>query len=271
MSTSPLSPDLTGDVLRYLGVEAGAPSIVHLDTLLTAYTRTVPWESAFRIAKRARTNDTADCPRWPNEFWRDAIDKGGGGTCFESNYAFFSLLRALGYEGYLTVNNMLPKIGCHTAIRLNIADRSWLADVGLPIYAALPIEANGITQRASPFHTYTVRPDGEHEYQIERDQHQKTNCFTLVDRAVAENDYRQATTDDYGANGLFLNRVIVNKIIDGRQWRFTSDERPLHFEVFEDGRRIDHIITGDVAEAVAQRFGMDAETLRAALDAVGVG
>ena len=116
--TAPLSPELTRAVLSYLGVPAAPPTLDLIDTIVTAYTRTVPWESAFRIAKRARTPDTADCPRWPDEFWTDALTRGGGGTCFESNYALFSLLRALGYEGYLTINNMGETVGCHAAIVL---------------------------------------------------------------------------------------------------------------------------------------------------------
>jgi arylamine N-acetyltransferase len=106
MSALPLSDDLTNAALAHLGVTAAPPTLSLLDTLLEAYTRTVPWESAFRIAKHARTGRTEDCPRWPKEFWRDAIEYGGGGTCFESNYAFYGLLRSLGYDGYLTVNNM---------------------------------------------------------------------------------------------------------------------------------------------------------------------
>jgi arylamine N-acetyltransferase len=94
---SPLSHSLTTAVLAYLNAPKAVPSLQHLEHLLDSYTRTVPWESAFRIVKRQKTVETGTCPRWPEEFWEDAMTRGGGGTCFESNLAFFSLLRALDF------------------------------------------------------------------------------------------------------------------------------------------------------------------------------
>ncbi len=277
MPTPPLSPNLTRAVLDFLGVGLEPSSLEYLDTLLTAYTRTVPWESAFRIVRRAHTSKTADCPRWPETFWSDAMERGGGGTCFESNYAFFSLLRALGYEGYLTVNNMrddggdyspdvaVPSIGCHSAIVLYIDGGCWLADVGLPVFAALPIVPAATTTRSSPFFEYTVRPDGEDRYQIERNPHPAPNCFTLINMPVADKPYRTRLTADYGEKGHFLNEVIVNKVVDGCLWRFCSSEQPLHLEEFIHGKRVDHVLNGDIAVQIAAHFGMDEETVRAAL------
>jgi arylamine N-acetyltransferase len=271
MSTPPLPPTLTRAVLAYLNVSAAPPTLALLDTLIAAYVRTVPWESAFRIAKRARTQNTADCPRWPETFWQDAIERGGGGTCFESNYAFFRLLLALGYDGYLTVNNMNANIGCHTAIVITIDGQSWLADVGLPLFIPIPLDPNAPTQRAGALATYHVRPDGESRYVIERNPHPSPYAFTLIDRPVGDEAYRAATTGDYGPGGLFLNRVIVNKVINEQLWRFNSAETPLRLEVFDGGERTEHMITGDVAQVVGEHFGMDVETLRAALAVVAHG
>jgi hypothetical protein len=263
--TAPLPPDLTRAVLAYLGVPSAPPTIALLDALIAAYTRTVPWESAFRIAKRARTPDTADCPRWPAEFWTDALTRGGGGTCFESNYALFSLLRALGYEGYLTINNMGETIGCHAAIVLRVSGERWLVDGGLPLYVPLPINPAAPTRRTSPFHAYTVRPGGEGRYQIERTKHPKPNCFTLIDASIPDAAYRATMTADYGADGFFLDRVIVYKVVAGQVWRFCAAETPLHLESFQDGQRTDHPLNGDVAEVVAEHFNMDVATVCAAL------
>lgn len=266
---SPLSPELKRAVLNYLEVEASSPTAAFVDHLLAAYTRKVPWESAFRIARRARITNLSDCPRWPDIFWREAIENGAGGTCFESNYAFFSLLQALGYEGYLTINNMGESIGCHTAIVLQIDGQSWLVDVGLPIYVALPINPDAVTRRESPYLAYSVIPDGARHYQIERHPHPNTNCFTLIDRPVSDEEYRVATTNDYGPEGLFLDKVIVNQVIDDLLWRFNSEEKPLRLESFQDGQRTDYPITGDVAETVARQFSMDVLTVRSALQLVG--
>lgn len=266
MTTQPLSTSLTEHVLAHLQVTPAAPSLSLLEALIAAYIRTVPWESAFRIAKRARTEQTADCPRWPLEFWQDNMALGGGGTCFESNYAFYSLLLALGYEGYLTINNMGDSIGCHTAIVLHLEGQKWLADVGIPLYAPLLINSDEPTTRATPFLNFAVVPDGNHRYQIERWPHPARNVFTLIDEPVPNTNYRAATTADYSTTGLFLDKVIINKIINEQPWRFNSAEQPWRLNCFMDGIRTDKEWAGNTATAVASHFHMDVDTVRQALE-----
>ncbi|MCB8945747.1 MAG: arylamine N-acetyltransferase [Ardenticatenaceae bacterium] len=265
MTTSPLSPALTAQVLAHLHMAPADPSLAHLEALIAACIRLVPWESAFRIAKRARTKETADCPRWPLEFWQDNMERGGGGTCFESNYAFYSLLLALGYDGYLTINNMGDKIGCHTAVVLHLDGQKWLADVGIPLYAPLLLDPHETTTRATPFLNFAVVPDGPQRYQIERWPHPARNVFTLIDEPVPDDRYRAATTADYGPNGLFLDKIVINKIINERPWRFNSSEQPWQLNSFMDGIRTDKAWDGEAATAVAAHFGMDTNTVRQAL------
>jgi|GEM_PF-2590268 len=147
---------VTNEILYFLQFQPEPPSITFLDDLLTAYTQHVPWESAFRIAKRAATPETASCPRWPAEFGKDAMERGGGGTCFESNYAFFWLLQKLGFDGYLTVNDRGESRSCHTAIVIRLGDRlgdtlgseRWLVDVGYPLYLAVPLRTEQTPHRS---------------------------------------------------------------------------------------------------------------------------
>lgn len=256
MSKTKLSNKQKLDILTHLGVEKTNPTQSFLEQLIAAYCRTVPWESVFRIVRRAETAETAQCPRWPEQFWQNAMVLGGGGTCFESNYAFFALLQSLGFDGYLTLNNMGDSIGCHTAIIIVLDGQKWLVDAGLPIYVPLPLSSRGIMHRSSPFLHYTIRPDGRSRYQIERRPHPKQIAFTLIDKPVDDATYQAATTADYGENGLFLDFVIVNKIINHQPWRFNMAERPWRLNRFEWGKRIDTEIEGDAAAAVAHHFGM---------------
>lgn len=265
----PLSSPFVDAVLSYLNVQAAQPDLSTLDRLVAAYTRNIPWESASRIARRAKVTRDEDCPRWPEEFWQLAMEKGTGGTCYESNYAFFSLLAALGYRGYLTINDMGELIGCHSAIIIYLDNDRWLVDVGLPLYAPLPMPAdNGVSSRATPFVIYTVRLLRPARYQIEREPHPRPICFTLIDDPVEDAAYRAITTGDYGENGQFLDHIIINKVIDERLWRFNSAETPYHLETFENGARRDALIEGDVPSAVASHFGMDETTLREAFHAL---
>ena len=130
----------------------------------------------------------------------------------------------------------------------------------------IPIDPAKQSVRPSTFHNYTLSPDGNHLYQVERDRHPSPNIYTLIDEPVGEGAYRQAATADFGENGFFLDRLIVNKIIGGRVWRFNSGEKPYHLESFGDGQRTDHPIEGDVADVVATHFGMDVQVVRTAFD-----
>ena len=260
MSTNKLDAPLAAEILSFLGITAAAPSLPVLEALLAAYYQTVPWESVFRIVQRADVGK----PRWPEQFWQEAMTHGSGGTCFESNYAFFALLQTLGYEGYLTLNNMGDSIDCHTAIVIVLDGRKWLVDVGLPIYALLPISSRGVIHRSSPFLHYTVRPDGRSTYQIERRPHPKQNAFTLIDEPVDDATYRAATAKDYGENGLFLEFVIINKVINQQAWRFNMAERPWALNRFEWGQKFDTVLGEDAVTDVAKHFGMETAVVQRA-------
>ena len=265
-----LAPGLHTAVLNQLGCSPDRPNLQFLQRLVAAYVRAVPWESAFRIVKKAAHEDLQACPRWPEEFWRDTLQRGGGGTCFESNFAFSALLHGLGYEGYLTINNMEESIGCHTAIIVLLEGQKWLVDAGFPLYAALPINPHTITQVDSPFQRYTVQPDKPNHYKVERRPHPSPYAFTLIDQPIGLSEYRRATTADYGPDGHFLQRVIVHKILDEQMWRFTSSEQPAQLTCFAGGQRFDTIIQGDLAMAVAAKFDIDVIVVRRALDLIAV-
>jgi hypothetical protein len=269
---SQLESALIPDVLRHLGVAAAPPSPGALDELMAAYTRRVPWESASRIVRRAQVDNTADCPRWPSIFWREALAHGTGGTCFESNYAFFALLRHLGYEGYLTINDMGATVGCHTAIIIRLEGARYLVDAGYPVHLPLRLpETSAPASRETPFHTYSLIPDGPRRCQVERDRHPQANCFTLIDTPVDLAAYQAATRADYGPNGLFLDRVIVSRVVAGRVWRFSGDGPPYHLESFADGDKTYYLLGMDpaaISEQVARKFELPPDLLRAALQLV---
>ena len=119
--TKPLTPSLCKRVLSCFGLSAcPPPTLETLQQLVTRYTRTVPWESASRIARRARQTESADCALLGEAFWESHFERGSGGTCYESNYAFFGLLRWLGFDGYSDDqrygrNGRLPQRDCRPA------------------------------------------------------------------------------------------------------------------------------------------------------------
>ncbi len=274
-SSPPTPADLTAFTLTapgrdaalvHLGRVRAKPDISTLVALVRSYTETVPWESASRIARRAARG--AIGPRWPGEFWREARTLGTGGTCFESNAAFVALLRALGYDCYLTINDMGRDIGVHTAVVVRIGTTKWLVDVGMPLYGPLPFSPAAPTTARAPFHTYTVTPEVRDSYTITRDRHPNPYCFTLRDQPIPDANYRTATAADYGPRGLFLDRVILLKVVGGRISRFDSAAAEPGLESFGNSGRTLQPLPDDPADALAAHFRTDAATIRAALAAV---
>ena len=269
--TEPPPLALRQRILRYLGL----PDTLNADhatlqLLIDRYTRLVPWESFSRLVRRARHSRDEDCAALGATFWENALNHGAGGTCFESNYAFFSLLLSLGYEGYLTINNMGNQIGCHTAIVIFLDGEKHLVDVGLPVYAVLPIRAGKTARAKSRFFGYTVEPLGDSRYDIWRDPHPDRNAFTLIDQPIVDPDYRLAAIADYQpGSGYFLDKVVINKVIDGNLWRFNSADPPPRIEVFADGQKHEIPLATDPANQLAAKFEADRDLIAEALAIVG--
>ncbi len=274
-ASPPLDGALATEVLRRFGwTDRPPPTEDTLRQLLHSYTRAVPWESASRIVRRAQYESRNDCPVFAEAFWRSALAQGTGGTCYESNYAFFSLLRWLGYDGYLTINDMGKSIGCHSAIIIWLDGSKHLVDVGLPLYAVLPLptpEAQMAQTIASPFFRYEVQAAEANRYKIFRRPHPRDLAFTLVDKAVADADYRAITAHDYRrAGGQFLDEIVMHKAIDDQLWRFNSDDPPWHLQEFIGGERRNHPLGEDAAGQLAATFEMDRVIVDGALGALGL-
>lgn len=266
---APLPERLTKRVLLHFGLPIDMPpDLSTLRLLLERYTRTAPWESASRIARRAAHTDSADCILLGEAFWESHLAQGTGGTCYESNYAFFALLGRVGFEGYLTINDMDSAIGCHSAIVVLLDGRKHLVDVGYPLHAILPLLEGQESTAESPFMRYTAKPLPERRFEIWRDVPRHERIFQLKDIAVGEAEYQATTLHDYRRDGgQFLNEVVIHRVIDDQLWRFNSDERPLRLQQFVAGQRHDHILGDDPAGEVAGKFGIAREVVAEAFRA----
>ena len=241
---APLPEGLTQRVLRRFGLpQSLPPNLNTLRLLLARYTRTVPWESASRIVRRSQHSEAEDCAVLGEAFWESHFQFGTGGTCYESNYAFFALLRRIGYDGYLTINDMGSAIGCHSAIVILLNGRKYLVDVGLPLYAILPLQEGLESTAESAFMRYTARPLTEGRCEIWRSVPRDEPVFQLSDKPIGEADYRATTLYDYRHDGgQFLNEVVIRKVLNDQLWRFNSNERPLRLQQFVAGARRDHTL-----------------------------
>lgn len=262
-----LSESLVLDILDYLGCSKQAPSLRYLNQLITAYIHKVPWESVSRIVKRHATLETEDCPRWPAEFWNSALLHGFGGTCYESSLAFYSLLTKLGFESYLTVNDMGESIGCHAAVVVLLEGEKYLVDVTIPVHAAVRINPQRTVRRRTAFLNFTIRPVQENKYEVERSHHPKRNAFTLIDIPVSLPDYHSIVVDDYQEEtGRFLKSVVMVKLVGDKTVRFFSDHKPPKLERFTRAGKQETVLEPErLPETLAGLFQMPKESISAAL------
>lgn len=250
------------NILKYLGCQVNEATLQDLNCLIHAYVRKVPWESVSRIIKRYSTVQTAECPRWPEEFWQDAMRYGFGGTCFESSLAFYCLLTSLGYEGYLTVNDMGESKACHAAIVIFLDMKKHLVDITIPVHAAVQFSPHKVTKQHTFFHNYTIQPVGDHTYHVERSNHPHPYAFTLIDKPIRITDYYASVENDYSQDGLFLKSVVMTKIIDGKAWRFFSDHTPYKLESFDRQGKTETILSPETwAQTLAEKFNMPEEKI----------
>ena len=263
-----ISNSLKTEILSYLGCNPKAPTLRYLNRLIHAYIRKVPWESVSRIIKRHTTPETRDCPRLPEEFWSNAMLYGFGGTCFESSQAFYSLLMALGYEGYLTVNDMSESRGCHAAIIILLHDQKFLVDITIPVHVAVHIAPQKIVRRRTILFDYKIRPIAENKYEVERSYRPSKNLFTLIDIPISLSDYLAIVEDDYTeANGRFLKSVVMVKVVNEQGQRFFSDQKPYKLESFDRAGRTEKLIEADVLPyTLAELFQIPEGSIQTALD-----
>lgn len=264
-----LNEAFVDDLLAFLKLRRRQPSVEYLDALIGSFIRKVPWESVFRIIKRNAMAATADCPRFPREVLSDAMKFGGGGTCFEINYAFFALLNVLGYEGYMTLNDMGDEQACHAAIVIFFNDQKYLVDVSVPFPRPYAFFPEATVYQYTPWLNFTIKPTGVNRYEITRAPHAHPTIFTFNDVPTSEEDFEAAIEADYLPTGYFLNRVVINKMLGERAWLFNSATQPYMLESFNhDGKHEIPLNPETLVESLAERYRMPAEKISAALSLV---
>lgn len=275
------------EILDFLQVKQASVDLDTLRALVQGYVHRIPWESTTRIVRRSETPQLADRPRWPAEFWQLAMSQGTGGTCFESNYAFWKLLESIGFQGYLTINDMGETHACHSAIVIDLrvddgangTHQRYLVDVGLPLYTPIPLDPAQTTSAESEYQRYSIQSldadsgTGPYRYQVERAPHPRPTAYTLIDTPVHEDTYLPAVTADYDQNGLFLDTVVIAKLVDGIMSRFSTHEKPYVLEFFVDGERTTRPLPSDLraaAQVIGAHFGMPSDVVEKSLRIIDI-
>jgi arylamine N-acetyltransferase len=256
---------MTEHILKHLKVDRSPPSLEYLQELMTAYCSTVPWESVSKIVKRDSCNNTRNCLRLENEFWTSAFQYGTGGTCYESNWAFFCLLQHLGFKGYLTINKIVDKSSVHSAIVIIMNDKKYIVDIGYPTYTPIPIIGEAVTAWDNFPVNYRCTPASSNEYIIDNFPHPRPYLYHLTDVPVNSKDYLKLARRDYGENGLFSNRIVLRKLINKVPTRFDSEDMPYNIHMLQNGEKVKNYVRDeDLVGRLSNHFVMDANMISAA-------
>ncbi len=271
-----LSDDEVGAALEFLEVERAAPSRQFLTRLQRAYKVRVPWETASRVVRASEVRELEERPRRPPEFWALAMEQGSGGTCFESNYAFWALLQGLGFEVALHVNDMPQDqlIACHSSLVVAVDGERYLTDVGMgmQLVAPVPLRASGTGSAGGPEFRNDVRRVASNRWRLEIDGTPERLrlaaglVYEFVDRAWSVEAYDAHVVRDYGAEGLFLDAVRVTRTSeDGSVVRLSPPDVLVRF----DGERWSEEalgISGDLPSRVAELVGLPEELVERAFE-----
>ena len=254
---------MTKNILQHLRIEEYRPGLAYLQELITAYCTIVPWESISKIVKKAMCKNPEDCLRLENEFWTQSFKYGTGGTCYESNWAFYKLLKSLGFECYLTINKIADKSSVHSAIVVTINKSKYIVDIGYPLYAPIPLVKYSIGYANCQVIEYRSSYIGLNEYLIENFPHPKPYLYHLTDIPVSESDYLNISIADYCEKGLFLDRIIIRKVIANTPTRFDSEDLPYNIHLLQNGTKTRKYLSDNtLIQALSDYFKLNIDIIR---------
>ena len=263
---------MTRDILSHLKIKEKEPGLEYLQELMIAYCTHVPWESLSRIVKKSLCKKPEDCLRTENEFWSQSFTYGTGGTCYESNWAFYKLLKSLGFDAYLTVNKIADKSSVHAATVVTLNRSGYIVDIGYPLYAPIPILENQTGYVNHPIINYRSVFTGPNEYLVENFPHPKPYLYHLTDIPVSERDYLNIAIADYCETGLFLDRIVIRKIINNTPTRFDSEDLPYNIHQLHNGTKTRAPIREEyLINTLSDHFAIDMDVIRKAFEALNMG
>ncbi|MCI0709993.1 MAG: arylamine N-acetyltransferase [Chloroflexi bacterium] len=256
------------NVLNHLNVSPEKPSQDLLDRLVKAWSERIPWESASRIARHRDSGTPADYAWLPETFFDNAVNCGTGGTCFESNLAFRSLLEYLGFTVTLHFCDMEDEIDDpHCTAVVHLDGEKYLADVGLPVPAALHLSPTETTSAQTAVYKFTAMPIADNRWEVKRRSGDyEAVAFWLKGEAIDQDKFYKRLLQDHEPDGLFLREVIIQKIIDGEMIRYSDGKGLIQRNVgVEKEFELSAAQKNSLEATLSSIFGMDQHIIRRAL------
>ncbi|MDQ5858434.1 MAG: arylamine N-acetyltransferase [Acidobacteriota bacterium] len=250
------------DVLDALELSREEPSHRFLERLFHRFNARVPFESASKILRDADIADPAEKPRFPDVFWGDFLEKSTGGTCYARVAAFDALASNLGFSTRKALGRVEKDLD-HAALVVETERGEWIADVGFPLPALVPIGGGEVeTEIAALSATETDRgvlvrflsgvPDGPRRLEIFR-------------TPVPDEEFLARWRSTFRADSKFLKNVSLHRRDASRVMTFARGE--VRIDDLHTRTRIP--LVADRPARLAELFGIEADVLRRAFSMTG--
>ncbi len=256
-------------ILQHLNLSKEEPTLNYLNRILAAWSNRIPWESASRIARHQQVGASENYAWFAEIFFQNAIQYGTGGTCFESNFAFRTLLFALGFECSLHFCDMeKEEPNPHCAVVATVDGKQYIADVGYPISSALELNAEKSTIVITPVYHFKALPHNNNHWEVRRQAgNYESQVFILKSNPIEEITFRARLLQDHEPDGLFLNEVILSRTTNTCMWRY-SESKGLVKRTLESEETIELSSEqiADLPSTLAKIFDYDREVIATALN-----
>ena len=158
-----LAPHLLQRILVKLGIAERPPiDPGGLNRLYAAYCGQVPNDNIRKRIWLVGDGTTAVTGGDPIEFFEDWLEHGTGGTCFPTNGALCTLLRALGFDATRMSGSILlagiEQTGNHGSVLVTIGGTDYLADAQLASFRVRPLVRGQAASAGSGIHAIRALP-----------------------------------------------------------------------------------------------------------------
>jgi len=161
-----LAPQVVERVLEKLGLrQRPSPDLAGLNGLYAAFCGNVPFDNIQKRIWFAGSQKTPLPGGDPNEFFKNWLQHGTGGTCWPINGALYALVRACGFEARRITGSVIvegyPRGANHGSVVVTFEGINYLVDAWMVSFKALPLVSGKPSSTGSGIHDISAAAVGD--------------------------------------------------------------------------------------------------------------